>query len=143
MQALASVKYEQGNADAALETLRESISKWLHPGVQILDDLDFADDEAPVGEDSSGAKVSGEQEQDEAEEGGIHVHGNHQEGDATPDVVQPSFEFRVECCKLLLELDTATDTALQVCHAVYCTQCALVNTLILVHLQSRSTTRNH
>lgn len=113
LQALASIQYEQGNLDAALQTLRDSISKWWHPSAHVIDDLAFRQDEPP-GTAGTSCEKEIEQPEDSDTDGGIHVHGNHQEGDNTPELVQPSYEFRVECCKLLLELDTGTETALQV-----------------------------
>lgn len=118
LQALASIQYEQGDVDAALETLRGSMSKWLQPvGADVIDDLDLDESPAPRG---TGAACEAPEAADQPVmadapgDEGVHVHGNHQEGDTTPELVQPSYEFRVECCKLLLELDTSTETALQV-----------------------------
>lgn len=118
LQALASIQFEQGNLDTALETLRGSISKWWQPaGAHLIDDLDFDEGTSPGAAGIACEQPEAQQEPSmgHVSEGqGIHVHGNDQEGDNTPELVQPSYEFRVECCKLLLELDTGTETALQV-----------------------------
>lgn len=88
----------------------------------MLDDVEFDEDDTPGAAGTSCEKPIEKTPKSEHEDikGGIHVHGNHQERDNTPELVQPSYEFRVECCKLLLELDTGTDTALQVHSLFYC-----------------------
>jgi hypothetical protein len=47
----------------------------------------------------------------------FHTAGSSEweDADGAEDDEPPSFEFRFECAKLLLELDESTDAAIQVC----------------------------
>lgn len=40
---------------------------------------------------------------------------NEEAEDMQEDLATPSFEFRFECAKLLIELDETTETAIEVC----------------------------
>ena len=87
-QAMASLRYEQGRPEEALAQLRGSMKLW------------FRVEEEEVGDEEGMA------------EGSAAAAGRMDEAE---DAAQPSYEFRFECAKLLLELDEATDTAIQVC----------------------------
>ena len=87
-QAMASLRYEQGRPEEALAQLQGSMKLWFR-GAE-----DEEGDEEGMAEGAAAA--AGRRDEDE-------------------DMTQPSYEFRFECAKLLLELDEATDTAIQVC----------------------------
>ena len=91
-QALASLRYEQGRVDEALATLRASMAKWWKP--------------PPDESDEEGAEDGDEEMQAEGP-------SSRQEDPAAP--APPSYEFRFECAKLLIELDESTETAVEVC----------------------------
>ena len=42
------------------------------------------------------------------------AHSEEEAMDTGEDIARPSFEFRFECAKLLIQLDETTDTALEV-----------------------------
>ena len=85
-QALASLRYEQGMPEEALMLLRKSMKLW------------FPEDEEEQEEDANGGGCRGDMMAD----------------DNGTECAQPSYEFRFECAKLLLELDDHTDTAIAV-----------------------------
>ena len=91
MQVLASLRVEQQKPEEALQYLRTSMNKWF-PSLQRM----LADSDADS-QDSN--------EQDDAV-------------DVADDEIMaalPSFEFRFETAKLLIELDETTEAAVQVC----------------------------
>ena len=95
MQVLASLRVEQQKPEEALQHLRTSMNKWF-PSLQRM----LADSDADS-QDSN--------EQDDAI-------------DAANDEIMaalPSFEFRFETAKLLIELDETTEAAVQVCACYY------------------------
>jgi hypothetical protein len=130
LQALASVQYEQGNPEVALATLRESISKWWTPGDDMVDELACEQPEAQGAAGPSGEQALAELPDDADRQEPIHVHGNHQERDDSSSELLPSYEFRVECCKLLLELDTGTDTVLQACTSLFFFRCPCLGLVV-------------
>ena len=87
-QAMASLRYEQGRPEEALAQLQGSMKLWFRGAED-----EEGDEEGMAAE---GAAAAGRRDEDE-------------------DAAQPSYEFRFECAKLLLELDEATDSAIQVC----------------------------
>jgi hypothetical protein len=121
LQALASLKYELGDAANALDFLRASMRMWWHP----CDGHD--DDEATklMASNSTGKEVAISQERQPSQEGGGHAEMVH---DAVSSPARralgfgaqrrggdgPSYEFRLECCKLLIELDETTDVVIEV-----------------------------
>ena len=100
-QALASLRHELGDLDEALQLLRSSMHKWWRPDR----------DEQPCKEDK-----------DSCQSGGRRPGNNEMQScdsDAeSSDGQLPSYEFRLEACKLLIELDTSTDVAVEVRGAV-------------------------
>ncbi|GFR51970.1 hypothetical protein Agub_g14496, partial [Astrephomene gubernaculifera] len=109
-QALAALRYQQGRSAEALEALRRSMSLWYTPSSK----------EAEEGEEGEGQQAGGagskggddETMEDAGEEG-----DNEEEGDDDEEAEEqggPSYEFRIECAKLLLELEDTTATAIDV-----------------------------
>eukprot|EP00951_Prasinocladus_malaysianus_P007267 scaffold52257_cov40-Prasinocladus_malaysianus.AAC.1 len=103
---MCSLRIEQGRPDEAIAHLEQSLSKWFK-GEQpessnkiekdgMTQDTERCDDVEPFEDNLSGSEedVDSEVLEDEA--------------------VLPSYEFRIETAKLLLELDDTTDRALQV-----------------------------
>ncbi|KAL0027944.1 hypothetical protein WJX79_005156 [Trebouxia sp. C0005] len=86
LQVLASLKVEQQKPDEALQHLRESMQKWFPSLQRMLADSDS--------------------ERDEEEE-----EKDMDEDDQDLDAQLPSFEFRFETAKLLIELDETTEKA--------------------------------
>ena len=94
MQVLASLRVEQQKPEEALQHLHTSMNKWF-PSLQRM----LADSDADS-QDSN--------EQDDAIDA----------ADEEIMAALPSFEFRFETAKLLIELDETTEAAVQV-HACY------------------------
>lgn len=123
-QVRASLQYELGDTDAALHLLQESMNKWW-PQVQHSVEFEEAGEgivqlaaadgvgpqqaaaEAPAGPGPSAAQDPQRDSCVDDRSGAEREHGSN--------AALPSYEFRMECCKLLLELDDSTDTVLQVC----------------------------
>jgi len=100
-QLLASLYSQSGRSEDALAALRASMALWFKPSP-----------------DSDG---------DKEREGGQAMEEDEDEDE---DEDLPSQEFRVECVKLLLELDETTDAATEVCVCV-CV-CSLVCALCVL-----------
>jgi kinesin family protein 5 len=99
-QVLASLRYEQGRPEEALEALRRSMKLWFRKQEEVDEDMEFGDE---VVEGKRGRKSScGEMD-----------HDRDREAEGVP-LAEPSYEFRFECAKLLLELDDSTEVAIQV-----------------------------
>lgn len=95
LQTLAQLHHEAGQPEQALAALRQSMARWWH-----------GPDAAADGSCGAHAKERGDRQDSEAGAAGEQV---------------PSYEFRMECCKLLIELDETTTTAVQVrASALYC-----------------------
>lgn len=91
LQVLASLKVELQKPDEALQHLRDSMQKWF-PALQRM----LADpDESEADESNPDESALDEDEQD-------------------LDAQLPSFEFRFETAKLLIELDETTEAAVQI-----------------------------
>lgn len=93
-----SLRYEQGRAGEALVLLNDSMKKWFRPDAEDNDvgDGDADNDDQEMGEGAGPAGASDVCSDDD-------------------DVrIQPSYEFRFECAKLLLELSDTTEVAIQV-----------------------------
>eukprot|EP00878_Enallax_costatus_P016578 GHUV01017394.1.p1 GENE.GHUV01017394.1~~GHUV01017394.1.p1 ORF type:complete len:317 (+),score=108.87 GHUV01017394.1:512-1462(+) len=117
LQALASLRYEQGQAEEALQLLKESMSKWFRQqGSEEEEDYSQQDMEADAASEGDfkaprKPKTMSEEELDqERDQSGSE--SEYETDDEDDDL--PSFEFRFECAKMLLELDDSTDTAIQV-----------------------------
>eukprot|EP01023_Acetabularia_acetabulum_P012665 TRINITY_DN1593_c0_g2_i1.p2 TRINITY_DN1593_c0_g2~~TRINITY_DN1593_c0_g2_i1.p2 ORF type:complete len:365 (+),score=89.46 TRINITY_DN1593_c0_g2_i1:162-1256(+) len=93
IQALASLRYEQGLAEEAMALLKESMGKWFK---------------------GKPRKIAGDGERQKKEEEEEEEEVNDDDDDDEVAIQQPSYEFRFECAKLLLELDDNTDTVIQV-----------------------------
>ncbi len=111
-QAMASLRYEQGKPEEALALLKDSMKLWFKPREEDEEDEEMEDEEVEEGKKAGkkGKKgrreaVGEEEEEDDDEEGGP---------DGLFDEDLPSYEFRFECAKLLLELDDSTAAAIQV-----------------------------
>lgn len=89
LQVLASLRVEQQKPDDALQHLRESMQKWF-PSLQRM-----------MAESNSDRDEEEEEKAMQDEEHGL-------------DAQLPSFEFRFETAKLLIELDETTEKAVQV-----------------------------
>eukprot|EP00955_Chlamydomonas_euryale_P081200 363544-Chlamydomonas_euryale.AAC.2 len=99
-QAMCSLRYEQGRPEEALAQLTDSMKKWFRPAKGVQDDDDDDEDKDEGGTGEMGADCAG------PSGGG---------GDAADEAaIQPSYEFRFECAKLLLELSDTTEVAIQV-----------------------------
>ncbi len=113
MQVLASLKVEQQKPDEALQHLRDSMKKWFPSLQRMLADSDSEKDE--------------EEKEKEMEE---------EEQDL--DAQLPSFEFRFETAKLLIELDETTEKAVLVSWNLASAACQLKHRqehlLLLMHL---------
>lgn len=123
-QVRASLQYELGDTDAALHLLQESMSKWW-PKVQRSVDVGGAEDGPAqlaaadgVSPQQAAAETCAQPGPSAAQDPQASLHVTEQAGaerECGSNAELPSYEFRVECCKLLLELDSSTDTVLQVC----------------------------
>ena len=126
-QVLASLQYELGDMDGALKLLKQSMSKWW-PQVHRSVDMEAADeDQVRIAAPDSNSLLQAVGDQCEAQNSAAShdVHANqHANEELTTahettahdcsNTPMPSYEFRVECCKLLLELDDSTATVLEV-----------------------------
>ncbi|KAG2436429.1 hypothetical protein HXX76_006732 [Chlamydomonas incerta] len=99
-QALAALRYQQGRATDALEALRRSMSLWYTPTNK--------DEDGEEGEGGMAAAKGGEDEAMEDAEEDSEDDSEEEEEDG------PSYEFRIESAKLLLELEDTTATAIDV-----------------------------
>ena len=122
LQSLASLKYECGDADNALAYLRRSMQSWWSAAQSSkLSDSpgDMQQDAAEADIAPSAGAAAGHAEVDALPENGQQDVTGGQRHDVDENLigadVQPSYEFRLECCKLLIELDDSTDLAIQVC----------------------------
>lgn len=103
-QALCSLRKNQGKEDEALVLLRESMALWFKP---VENDSEDDQDAAAPALVRIPSKLEGDDEDnedDESEGYEMDLQG----------MDLPSFEFRFETAKLLLELDETTDAAVQV-----------------------------
>ncbi len=96
-QTLASLRYEQGRPEEALSLLQDSMKLWFRG--------------APDDDDNEGDLQEGRYVLDNTL---CFLSSFAHSFCADDGRVEPSFEFRFECAKLLLELDNTTETAIQV-----------------------------
>ena len=100
----------------ALATLQLSMSKWWKPPVETADDAGV-EVEAPGGTDDTGdigdTDVCGNDEMRDDDDPELAERGSNAAQDES-NASTPSYEFRFECAKLLIEVDETTDTAIMV-----------------------------
>ncbi|GIL67164.1 hypothetical protein Vafri_20615 [Volvox africanus] len=111
-QALASLRYEQGRTAEALEALRRSMALWYTPSNKDEDGSEGGDEGVNgVGPRGPAAGAAdGDEEMADASAG----DGSEDSDEDEDQDEGPSYEFRLECAKLLLELDETTTTAIDV-----------------------------
>ena len=100
LQGMCGLRVLQGREEEALELLKASLTLWRSDG----------DDKAggETGETGEGGVHGDDDESDDASHGGEEID---EENDPSS---QPSYEFRFETAKLLLELDVTTETAAEI-----------------------------
>ena len=97
LQALCSLRRLQGREEEGLQLLRQSLSMWYRPSND--SDNDENDDTSGGGGAMKGMNGNAEEKVEDQEE---------------EDVPLPSYEFRFEAAKLLLELEETTEMAADV-----------------------------
>ncbi len=97
LQGMCGLRVLQGREEEALELLMASLTLWRSDG-----------DDKAGGETGEGGVHGDDDESDDAPHGGEEID---EENDPSS---QPSYEFRFETAKLLLELDVTTETAAEI-----------------------------
>ena len=121
MQVLASLRVEQQRPEEALQQLQASMQKWypaLQKAMAQQSGSDSEDADEPLAADNNTEAVNGDAK---AEHGNAEAVDGIADGsacmsEASEDLDEqlPSFEFRFETAKLLIELDDTTTAAVQV-----------------------------
>ena len=103
LQAMCGLRVLQGREEEALELLKESLKVWWYKG-------------RGCGEDGGGGGDNGGGEDGVADgiADGVADEVDEVDDDDDDEDALPSYEFRFETAKLLLELDTTTDTAAEI-----------------------------
>ncbi|KAL4424581.1 hypothetical protein ABPG77_009165 [Micractinium sp. CCAP 211/92] len=115
LQSLASLRQQQGKDEEALALLRQSLALWFKPAPEESD----SEGEGEGAEAKAGAakKAAAAAEEEEEELGSQDTDSEGEGMDFDDDgslADLPSYEFRFETAKLLLELDDSVDAASQV-----------------------------
>lgn len=113
LQSLASLRQQQGKDEEALALLRQSLALWFKPAPE---ESDSEGEEGGEAADAAAAKkAAAEAEEEELGSQDSDSEGEGMEfGDDDSIADLPSYEFRFETAKLLLELDESVDAASQV-----------------------------
>lgn len=113
LQALASLRQQQGKDEDALQVLRQSMALWFKPAPEESEEEEegAAEEGKKAAAGGSGKKAAAAEA--EQEDLGSSDSGSEMEFDSDDDEL-PSYEFRFETAKLLLELDESVEAASQV-----------------------------
>ncbi|PRW32682.1 UPF0661 TPR repeat-containing -like [Chlorella sorokiniana] len=112
LQALASLRQQQGKDEEALQVLRQSMALWFKPAPEESDEE--AEEEGGEGKPAAGGSAKKKKAEAEEEDlGSSDSDDDEMEFDSDDDEL-PSYEFRFETAKLLLELDESVEAASQV-----------------------------
>ncbi|KAG2484624.1 hypothetical protein HYH03_016578 [Edaphochlamys debaryana] len=111
-QALASLRYEQGRPAEALEALKRSMALWYTPSAKEGEEEDEEGEGA--GGSGRGKKADGDDDEAMEDASGSGSGDGSESGSEDEDDGSPSYEFRIESAKLLLELEDTTSTAIDV-----------------------------
>ncbi|KAL4421299.1 hypothetical protein ABPG75_010590 [Micractinium tetrahymenae] len=120
LQSLASLRQQQGKDEEALGLLRQSLALWFKPAPEEPESEGEEEGakakEGEAAKKAAAAEAAEEEEElgsqdSDSEEGNEEDRMEFEEGSFTE---LPSYEFRFETAKLLLELDDTVDAASQV-----------------------------
>ena len=125
---LASLKVEQQKPEEALQHLQASMQKW-YPALQkaVAEQSGSEDEEEEEQENADGVT---EKSRQQAGPDAAGQDSSESMSEVAEDLQQqlPSFEFRFETAKLLIELDDTTEAAVQVAPALLDLQPAVMVT---------------
>ena len=124
---------EQQRPEEALQQLQASMQKW-YPALQKAHQADSDEEDSDVEADepaqANGSVAPADTDAAEAADGSAEAaDGSASMSDDAEDLEEqlPSFEFRFETAKLLIELDDTTEAAVQVLTACTCILSCFLN----------------